>query len=52
MRNRANSFVGDEKMSDFFEIIMIISFGTSWPMNVAKSYRSRTAKGKSLGFYV
>ena len=37
-------------MSELFEIIMIVSFGASWPMNVAKSYRSRTAKGKSLGF--
>ena len=37
-------------MSELFEIIMILSFGASWPMNVLKSYRSRTAKGKSLGF--
>lgn len=29
---------------------MIVSFGASWPMNVIKSYRSRTAKGKSLAF--
>ena len=37
-------------MSEIFEIIMIISFGFSWPMNVIKSYKSRTAKGKSLAF--
>ena len=37
-------------MAELFEIIMIVSFGASWPMNVAKSYLSRTAKGKSLGF--
>lgn len=37
-------------MSEFLEIVMIVSFGASWPMNVVKSYRSRTAKGKSLGF--
>lgn len=29
---------------------MIVSFGASWPMNVMKSYKARTAKGKSLAF--
>lgn len=37
-------------MAEIFEIIMIVSFGASWPMNVMKSYKARTAKGKSLGF--
>ena len=37
-------------MSEFLEIIMIVSFGASWPMNVVKSYKARTAKGKSLPF--
>lgn len=37
-------------MSELFEIIMILCFGFSWPMNVIKSYRARTAKGKSLSF--
>ncbi len=37
-------------MSELFEIVMILSFGGSWPMNVYKSYRARTTKGKSLGF--
>ena len=32
------------------EMVMIISFGASWPLNVIKSYKARTAKGKSLGF--
>lgn len=32
------------------ETIMIICFGLSWPNNVMKSLRSRTAKGKSLSF--
>ena len=41
---------GSENMSEIFEIIMIVSFGASWPMNVMKSYKARTAKGKSLGF--
>ncbi len=37
-------------MSEFFEILMIVSFGASWPLNVIKSYKARTAKGKSLPF--
>ena len=37
-------------MAEFFEILMIVSFGASWPMNVIKSFKARTAKGKSLGF--
>lgn len=37
-------------MAEILEIIMILSFGASWPMNVVKSYRARTTKGKSLWF--
>ena len=37
-------------MSEILEIVMIVSFGCSWPMNVVKSYRARTTKGKSLAF--
>ena len=37
-------------MAELLEIIMIVSFGASWPLNVIKSYRARTAKGKSLPF--
>ena len=37
-------------IAELFEILMIVSFGLSWPMNVLKSYRARTAKGKSLPF--
>ena len=37
-------------MSEILEITMIVSFGASWPLNVIKSYRARTTKGKSLGF--
>ncbi len=29
---------------------MVVSFGASWPFNVIKSYKARTAKGKSLLF--
>lgn len=33
-----------------FETIMLLLFGVSWPFNIAKSIRSRTAKGKSVIF--
>ena len=39
-------------MSELLEIIMVISFGMSWPMNVIKSYKAKTTKGKSLGFLI
>ena len=32
------------------EIGMLVAFGFSWPFNIAKSWRSRTAKGKSVTF--
>ena len=37
-------------MSELLEIIMIVSFGASWPLNVVNSWKARTAKGKSVGF--
>ena len=37
-------------MADILETIMIVSFGASWPLNVMKSYKARTAKGKSPAF--
>ena len=32
------------------EIGMRVAFGFSWPFNIMKSWRSRTAKGKSVVF--
>ena len=37
-------------MSEFLEIIMVVSFGASWPFNIFKSYKAKTANGKSLTF--
>lgn len=37
-------------MGEIFETMMLVCFGVSWPFNIAKSYRSRTARGKSIGF--
>ncbi len=39
-------------MAQIFEIGMLICFGLSWPFNIAKSLRARTAKGKSMLFQV
>lgn len=36
--------------AEILEVIMIVSFGASWPFNVMKSYKARTTKGKSLTF--
>ncbi len=32
-------------MAELLEITMIVCFGVSWPVNVIKSYKARTAKG-------
>ena len=37
-------------MAEILEVVMIVSFGASWPMNVIKSWKARTTKGKSLAF--
>ena len=39
-------------MAQFFETCMLICFGLSWPFNIAKSLRSKTAKGKSMLFQI
>jgi len=37
---------------EFFEMLMIISFGIAWPTSILKSIRSKTSKGKSLLFMI
>ena len=37
-------------MQGFFECIMLICFGLSWPISVYKSFTSRSTKGKSVVF--
>ena len=39
-------------MQSFFESIMLICFGLSWPISVYKSIKSRSAKGKSAVFII
>lgn len=33
-----------------YEIGMLLCFGAAWPFSIAKSYRARSTKGKSLFF--
>lgn len=40
------------ELPELLEMMMMASFGASWPINALKSYRSRTTKGKSLAFLV
>ena len=37
-------------MCSVFETIMLVCFGCSWPLNVIKSYKARTARNMSLPF--
>ena len=39
-------------MAELLEITMIVCFGISWPLNVLKSIKAKTAKGKSLFFLI
>ena len=32
------------------ETMMLVCFGAAWPLSILKSWRARTAKGKSIGF--
>ena len=37
--------------SEMLEAAMIVCFGISWPINISKLLKSRTAKGTSAFFY-
>ena len=37
-------------MQSILETVMLVCFGFSWPLNVIKAYKARTAKGTSLPF--
>ena len=37
-------------MEGILETAMLLCFGFSWPLNVIKAYRAKTAKGMSLPF--
>ena len=37
-------------MGSILETAMLVCFGFSWPLNVMKAYKAKTAKGTSLPF--
>lgn len=37
-------------MASVLETIMLVCFGLSWPINLSKALKARTAKGTSLPF--
>ena len=41
---------GLQNMGSILETMMLICFGFSWPLNVIKAYKAKTAKGTSLPF--
>ena len=38
-------------ISSVLELLMLICFGFSWPINISKLLRSRSTKGASIYFY-
>ena len=38
-------------MANFLEVMMVILFGVSWPLNIVKAWKTRTARGMSVLFY-
>lgn len=40
-----------EFLTELMEALMVICFGISWPLNIIKAWKARTAKGTSLLFY-
>ena len=39
-------------MSCIFETLMLVCFGLSWPINVIKAYKARSANATSLPFII
>ena len=37
--------------ASIMEMFMVVCFGLSWPMNITKAWKARTAKGTSVLFY-
>lgn len=38
-------------MENVLEMLMVVCFGISWPLNINKLIKSKTAKGTSVLFY-
>lgn len=40
-----------DTFTGIMEMLMVVCFGISWPLNIIKAWKSRTAKGTSVLFY-
>lgn len=40
-----------ETVASIMEMLMVVCFGISWPLNIIKAWKARTAKGASVLFY-
>lgn len=40
-----------ETLVNIMEMMMVVCFGISWPLNIAKAWKARSAKGTSVLFY-
>ena len=38
-------------MADLLEMLMVVCFGISWPLNIFKAWKARSARGISVLFY-
>ena len=38
-------------IASFMEMMMVVCFGVSWPLNIVKAWKARSTKGISLLFY-
>ncbi len=43
---------GASGVASILETVMVLCFGLSWPLSIIRSYRARTAKGKSIFFMI
>lgn len=40
-----------QTFSSIMEMLMVVCFGISWPLNIVKAWKAHTAKGTSILFY-
>ncbi len=40
-----------ETFASIMEMLMVVCFGISWPLNIAKAWKAGTARGTSVLFY-
>lgn len=41
-----------QSIAELLEVVMVVCFGLSWPFNIVKALRSKTARGTSVLFMI